>query len=178
MKDVGCHLTLVKNYWRLWKCKGRPMLWETVRYVMFAFSFTTAANPFSLPSTWAKPNDNQQAQRRCGYPKDEVASPMTTRRAQHWRGWRGKSNDNTVSTTLMWMMWQVQRQHGEHNVGMDDMCQQARFVSPSPPKQRKQRCLAYPAPKWRQQPCIVNNDANSLGSHDQAPRRCKHPWFM
>ena len=43
-------------------CCGRP-----VRYMMVAFPFTTVANPCSFPSTWTKPNDNQQAQHWCEY---------------------------------------------------------------------------------------------------------------
>ena len=109
---------------------------------------------------------------------DVMASPMTTQRAQCWCGWCGKSNDNMASATLTWMTWQAQLQHGEHKIGIDDMCQQAQFMSPSPPKQRKQHHLTYPASKQCQQPCIANDDANSLSSHDQAPRWCKHPWFM
>jgi len=132
--------------------QGETHVVGPVRYVMFAFPFTTAANPFPLPSTWAKPNNNQQAQRQCGYPKDEVASPMTTRRAQRRHGCRGKPNDNTASPTLTWMTWQVQLQHSEHNVGMDDVCQQARFASSSSP-----------------------NEESSVVSHTQPPNDASSP---
>jgi len=95
-------------------CCGRP--WGTsCLHFLSPLWLTPFPSPRlgQSPTTTSKPNVDAdiprmkwQAQWQHGERNvdvDDMASPTTTRRAQHWRGWRGKSNDNMVSTTLAWM---------------------------------------------------------------------------